>query len=110
MDEFDKLLADGAERRKRSALQRKVLDELRRTTRRSFTRGILFLAASGYYFWRINAEFLTDEPILKSDAVYLSFDVVICVSLFFAGLTSIFKNPRDLVLLELLEEKMKDET
>ena len=109
MDEFDKLLADGAERRTRSAFRRKAIDELRRSTRRSYTRGVLFLAASGYYFWRIHADFFTNEPILKSDAVYLSFDVVICVSLFFAGLTSIFKNPRDLVLLELLEEKMKDE-
>jgi hypothetical protein len=109
MVDVDTLLKEGAERRERAANRCALLDELRRGTRRSIWTALPCLLVSGFYFWRLGTEFMSDAPMTKSDVVSFLSYVLMCGLMLYLGVSALQVNRRDLFLIELLEEKIQNE-
>jgi hypothetical protein len=110
MIDADKLLRDGARNRGRAANRSKLLDHLRRSTRRSVGMAFATLPLAIFFLWFVCRDYLvSDEPMKKGDVGELVTYGYLITLLFKLGFDSLRPDPKDLLLLEILEEKQKDE-
>ncbi len=110
MIDADKLLRDGARNRERAANQRKLLEQLRRSTHRSIGMALATLPLAIFFLWFVCRDYLiSDEPMKKGDVGGVVIYGYFITVLFKLGFDSLRADPKDLLLIEILEEKLKDE-
>ena len=109
MDEYEKLLREGTERRKQDAFRRKLLDQLKRDSERNIFRGIIYLMMSAISYGFILHDLSSEEMMKRSDAFMLLILGMPFAIFLQSGLSDIYKNPKDIFLRDLLEEKIKNE-
>jgi len=107
MDDYERLLREGTERRKQDAFQRQLLVQLNRDAERDIGTGIICLVSSAPIYWLIGCILFSEEMMKRSDAFILLVYGLICASLLHSGVSAIYKSPKDIFLRDLLEEKMK---
>ena len=110
MIDADKLLAEGARKRERAANRRRLLDHLRRSTKRSTVMALAVLPLAIFFLWFVCRDYLiSDVPMKRRDIGVAVISGYFITILFKLGFDSLRPDPKDLLLIEILEEKQKDE-
>jgi len=108
MNNPEQLMSENAAERAKKIEYEKALAFLTHSTKRSRCAGILYLALAALAAWVARWEFFeVDEPMMRSDLFGLVVFTSIVVINLQLGISSLFPNPRDVVLRNLINERLK---